>query len=80
MMKEPTMLQRHQCWIEKYKQSGRSVASYRCPECSNEIETPKPPPGDVYDSAATCPYCDCLYFKVVHSTGVVNTKIMRLPQ
>ena len=73
--KEPTILQRHQAWMRRWRESGKPIARYDCPNpnCGKRIECPRPEKNqDAFDSAATCPHCESLHFKVVPYSGAVK--------
>lgn len=54
--------------VEKYnlglKARGIPMTSFDCPRCGGEIETQTAPPGETWDTLATCPHCERLYFKI----------------
>lgn len=62
----------HQRFISMAKLSGAKILTFSCPACLEDIETPAPPDGEVWDSFATCPHCSALFFKVATNV-VVNT-------
>lgn len=66
----------YQAFIQRYKAAGKPLAAYNCPVCDFQIETPKPKPGDVYDSLTLCPECDRVHYKVVNSDGQVSAQPM----
>ncbi|HBV5320361.1 MULTISPECIES: hypothetical protein [Klebsiella] len=62
----------HQRFIAMAKLSGAKILTFSCPVCLEDIETPAPPVGEVWDSFVTCPHCSGLFFKVATNV-VVNT-------
>ena len=58
-------IRQYKVWLEKMKEKGRVLISYACPSGEGSIETLKPPRGEVWDSAAVCPHCESIHFKVI---------------
>lgn len=58
----------HKKFIAQYKNNGHKVTKLSCPHCSEEIETPEGPKNEVWDSIASCPNCERLYFKIVRGS------------
>ena len=58
------------------RKRGANMARFECPKCKKRLFCMRPPRGDTWDSATTCPYCEVLFFKVVRHAGIVKRAIM----
>ena len=64
------MKQEYQAFIAKVKAHGGRLLQFPCPCCHKEIETLAPSGRSVWDTLATCPFCEGTFIKVVTATGV----------
>jgi DNA-directed RNA polymerase subunit RPC12/RpoP len=66
-------------WVARYeaKKKGamRKLAVYKCPKCEHELKCPKPARGDVFDTLATCPYCEAGFWRVTFANGQVTATL-----
>lgn len=68
-------------WLATAIGKKTPLAYYDCPHCSANIATLIPPNGDVWDTFATCPYCDGMYLKVVKNIEFVPVvEITKMPE
>lgn len=67
------MKQQYQAFIARVKERGGKVLMFSCPHCHEDIETLAAPPGEVWDSITTCPFCDAMFVKYAthHSVTTV---------
>lgn len=64
-----TRASKYELWLAAARRNGTKLAPFDCPKCGTVLHTPTPKAGDVWDSTATCPYCDVVFMKVIGTTG-----------
>lgn len=66
------LLERYTQHIERLRAKGAVLTKYACPACAAVLEALTPPNAEVWDSMATCPHCEAVYWVVI-TTGKVET-------
>lgn len=68
-------------WLAQALANKAPVMFYDCPHCTASTAALTPPVGEVYNSFATCPYCEGMYFKVVtNEKGTPEVSIQTVPE
>lgn len=67
-----TLKKQYDEYVARRKASGGAFVTYACPACNNGIETPEPPQGEQWDSAASCPHCLALHMMVARHGQAVG--------
>lgn len=60
----------HKEYLEKYREQGFAILSYRTPCCGGAMQTPAAIEGEKWDSGVTCFYCGSSYRRETTSTTV----------
>ncbi|CNI27128.1 hypothetical protein N0H69_12470 [Yersinia alsatica] len=58
------LLDDHNKYVAQAKAKGVNFITLSCPICNKEIETRRGIDNTVWDSLATCPYCESIYLKI----------------
>lgn len=66
-----TLKQKHAEYIAKVKATGGKTLKYVTPCCGKGVEDPAAGKGETWDTLATCPHCEALYWKVTTSRKIV---------
>lgn len=69
------IVQQYKSFISRCHERGAKLLHFPCPVCSSDIETLAAPQGDIWDTTSICPFCDCIYLKVVNDTAVLTQSI-----
>ncbi|HEK3481494.1 TPA: hypothetical protein SMW11_003292 [Pseudomonas aeruginosa] len=59
-----TLFQKYTEYTNRLKAQGAQFLAFDCPRCGFEIETERPPQGELWDTLSSCPHCGALFFKV----------------
>ena len=54
----------YQAYYTQLKAKGVALISFKCPHCSEVIETEPAPEGEEWDTHSICPHCERLYYKI----------------
>ncbi|MFC7508426.1 hypothetical protein ACFQUX_16750 [Pantoea stewartii] len=57
-------------FIERCRINDTPTASFVCPYCGSTLWTLAAPPGEVWTSLCSCPFCDGMFGKVVKGLRV----------
>lgn len=71
-----TLKKQYEDFVAQRKAAGHAFIAYDCPACNGAIETPQPPKGEQWDSAASCPHCLTLHMKLARNDRAAG----RMPQ
>lgn len=52
------------------------LTTYTAPCCGETLQTLKPNEDRPFSTAASCPFCKTLYFRLVYKNGSVETEVM----
>ena len=70
-----TMLEQYQDHIATLEANGTPLVDFKCPCCGEALKTMAAPSGESWDTTASCPHCDGIYFKMTTGRKVVATTI-----
>ncbi|HBO1323884.1 TPA: hypothetical protein ACPWHI_002318 [Pseudomonas aeruginosa] len=59
-----TLFQKYTEYTNRLKAQGVQFLAFDCPRCGFEIETERPPQGELWDTLSSCPHCEALFFEV----------------
>jgi hypothetical protein len=66
-----SLLQEHRQYIAACKVRGEKTLTYIPPCCGQSIEDRAANEGETWDTLATCPHCEGLFFKVATAKQIV---------
>lgn len=69
------LLDDHRKYVVQAKAKGTKFITVNCPTCNKGIETRRGIDNTVWDSLATCPYCESIYLKITDG-GKVTAEVI----
>ncbi|ENE5752052.1 hypothetical protein ACFLMW_003756 [Salmonella enterica] len=58
--------------------NGSPLVSFSCPDCQEVIQAMAAPKGETWDTFATCPHCDELYYRIITHDSVKTSRVPRV--
>ncbi|WP_153117405.1 hypothetical protein [Rhodocyclus tenuis] len=68
-----TLKQQHEEYLARVKAKGAKTLTFVTPCCGKTVEDMAAHAGETWDTLATCPHCETIYWKVATDSEIVAT-------
>ncbi|EPE3083914.1 hypothetical protein Q4R26_09330 [Morganella morganii] len=69
-----TLKEKYIRWVNRLKEQKVVLVSFTCPHCGAGIETLPASGREVWDSLASCPFCESVFMKLVSGKRVITAR------